>query len=57
VIYRRIGLNGIIDPRMYWTRVQWLKLNTKYGLWSAVAFVVLLLLTAVIVMVVKAYGG
>ena len=57
MIYRRIGLNGIIDPRMYWTRVQWLKLNTKYGLWSAVAFVVLLLLTAVIVMVVKAYGG
>lgn len=53
---RRIQLNSIIDPKVYWTRMQWLKLNAKYGASCAMAFVVILLLIVIIVMVIKTYS-
>jgi hypothetical protein len=52
---RRIQLNSIIDAKVYWTRVQWLKLNAKYGASCAMAFVVVLLLIVIVVMVIKTY--
>jgi len=55
LLLRRIGLSSIIDPKVYWTRVQWLKLNTKAGVSSGLAFIVLLLIVIVVVMVLKNY--
>jgi hypothetical protein len=56
VLDRRVRLNGIVDTKVYWTQVQWLKLNYKYGLWSGIGFIAEVLLVTVIVMVVKAYA-
>ena len=56
-LHRRVQLNATIDPKMYWTRVQWLKLNTKYGASCSMAILIVLLLIIIIVMVVKTYGG
>jgi hypothetical protein len=54
-VSRRIRLNSVIEPKEYWTQVQWLKLNSKWGASCTMAFLVLLLLVIITVIVVRTY--